>query len=112
MVLAKANIQQHYWQHLRGHREQLIMSLHENFTDKGFPMSIAMKVAIKELANYESTLCNAELDIDRSSTSLIVIHDLKITFDSFYHTGCSQLCKCINDQKHRLTKNYEPHYFN
>lgn len=82
--LAKANIQQHYWQHLRGHREQLIMSCARELTDKGFPMSIAMKVAIKELANYESTLCNAELDIDRSSTSLIVIHDLKNNLRQFF----------------------------
>ncbi len=82
--LAKAMIQQHYWQHLKGHREQLITACARELTDKRFPMSVAMKVAIKELANYESTLCNAELDIDRSSTSLIVIHDLKNNLRQFF----------------------------
>lgn len=82
--VAKAIIQQHYWQHLSGHREQLIIACARELTEQGYPMSIAMKVAIKEIANYESTLCNAELDIDRSSSSLIVIHDLKHNLRQFF----------------------------
>lgn len=82
--VAKAIIQQHYWQHLTGKREQLIIACARDLTEKGFPMSIAMKVAIKELANYESLLCNAELDIDRSSNSLIVIHDKQHNLRQFF----------------------------
>jgi hypothetical protein len=82
--VAKAMIQQHYWQYLSGHREQLITACARELIDKGYPMSIAMKVAIKELANYESALCNAELDIDRSSSSLIVIHDRQNNLRQFF----------------------------
>lgn len=73
--MAKKHIEQHYYAHLNGHREQLIQAVANELKLMGYPFDVGVKVAIKEIANYESSLCAAELDIDRSNSSLIVIHD-------------------------------------
>jgi len=73
--MAKKHIEQHYYAHLNGHREQLIQAVANELKLKGYPFDVGVKVAIKEIANFESNLCAAELDIDRSNSSLIVIHD-------------------------------------
>jgi len=73
--MAKTYIEQHYYAYLNGHREQLIQAIANELKLKGYPSDVGVKVAIKEIAHYESSLCAAELDIDRSNSSLVVIHD-------------------------------------
>ena len=73
--MAKNHIEQHYSKYLNGHREQLIQAVANELKVKGYPSDVGVKVAIKEIANYESSLCAAELDIDRSNSSLVVVYD-------------------------------------
>ncbi|MBL0229447.1 MAG: hypothetical protein IPP76_01115 [Moraxellaceae bacterium] len=73
--LAKAYIEQHYYTHLNGHREQLIKAVANDLKLKGYPYDVGVKVAIKEIAAFEGSLCRAELDIDRSNSSLVVVYD-------------------------------------
>ena len=71
--LAKKYVQEHYYQHLNGHREQLIIATANHLKLTGYPVNIGSKVAIKEIAQFESDMCYAIVDIDRSNSSLIVI---------------------------------------
>lgn len=73
--IAKNYIQQHYSKYLNGHREQLIQAIANELKVKGYPSDVGVKIAIKEIAHYESDKCNAELDIDRSNSSLVVVYD-------------------------------------
>lgn len=73
--IAQNYVQAHYYQYLNGHREQLIKAIAEHLKLTGYPIDVGTKIAIKEIALFESDNCKAELDIHRSNSSLIVIHD-------------------------------------
>lgn len=82
--LAKQYIQQHYYQHLNGHREQLIRACANELKLKGYPVEVGLKVAIQEIAAFEGSLSQVELDIDRSNSTLVVIHDRKNKTRHYY----------------------------
>lgn len=71
--IAKNYVQAHYYQYLNGHREQLITAIANHLKLTGYPIDVGTKVAIKEIAQFESDMCHAIVDIDRSNSSLIVI---------------------------------------
>lgn len=73
--LAKNYIQQHYFQHLNGNRQQLMTACASYLQENGYSMATSLKVAVLEIAYCESDLCNALVDIDRSNGSLVVIYN-------------------------------------
>lgn len=74
--IAKQFITAAYYQHLNGKREQLIVACANHLKDtKGFSLGVGIKVAIQEIAAFESHNSRADVDIDRCNSNLIVIHD-------------------------------------
>lgn len=65
-----------YYQHLNGKREQLINACANHLKDtKGYSLAFGIKVAIQEIAAFESFNSHADVDIDRCNSNLVVIHD-------------------------------------
>lgn len=74
--IAKQFISVAYYQHLNGKREQLITACANHLKDtKGFSLGAGIKVAIQEIAAFESHNSRADVDIDRCNGNLVVIHD-------------------------------------
>lgn len=74
--LSRQYIGMHYPQYLGPNRDQLISACADYLVGKiRINHNQAMRVALRELADYEALLSRSWLDIDRSTSTLVVIQD-------------------------------------
>ncbi|PTQ90250.1 hypothetical protein [Agitococcus lubricus] len=74
--LAKNFIHASYYQYLNGKRDDLIIACANHLADtKGYPLTIAIDIAINELAAFEGQNALADINILKSNSSLVVIDD-------------------------------------
>lgn len=74
--MARQYVGMHYAQYLGPHRDQLISACADYLVGQiRISHNQAMRVALRELAEYESLFSRSWLDMDRSTGALIVIQD-------------------------------------